>query len=167
MQQWGKQYAVCVLSHVGLFVIPWTVVHQIPLSREFWRKEYWSGLPFSSPRIFPTQGLNLCIFYLLHWQADSLAHRHLGSQIDMWSFVLQSRMLVIVQLLSHIWIFAAPWTLVHQAPLSMEFFRQEYQSVLSFLSPRKQYTSSFKRKTSEDWWSQRGLDRIGNIWTWP
>ena len=29
-----------------------------PLSMEFSRREYWSGLPFPSPRIFPTQGSN-------------------------------------------------------------------------------------------------------------
>ena len=28
---------------------PWTVAHQAPLSMEFSRQEYWSGLPFSSP----------------------------------------------------------------------------------------------------------------------
>ena len=28
---------------------PWTVVHQAPLSREFSRQDYWSGLPFPSP----------------------------------------------------------------------------------------------------------------------
>ena len=32
-----------------LFVIPGTVAHQAPLSMEFSRKEYWSGLPFPSP----------------------------------------------------------------------------------------------------------------------
>ena len=31
--------------------------------------------------------------------------------------------------------FAAPWTIVHQAPLSMGFSRQEYWSGLPFLSP--------------------------------
>ena len=36
----------CVLSHVRLFVTPWTVGHQAPLSVEFFRQEYWSGLPF-------------------------------------------------------------------------------------------------------------------------
>ena len=44
---------------VGLFEIPWTVACPAPLSMEFSRQEYWSGLPFPSPRIFPTQGLNL------------------------------------------------------------------------------------------------------------
>ena len=30
-------------------VTPWTVGHQAPLSMEFSRQEYWSGLPFPSP----------------------------------------------------------------------------------------------------------------------
>ena len=32
---------------------PWTVAYQAPLSMEFSRQEYWSGLPFPPPRIFP------------------------------------------------------------------------------------------------------------------
>ena len=32
--------------------------------------------------------------------------------------------------------FATPWTIAHQAPLSMVFPRQEYWSVLPFPSPR-------------------------------
>ena len=35
-----------MLSHVQLFVAPWTVAHQVPLSMEFSRQEYWSELPF-------------------------------------------------------------------------------------------------------------------------
>ena len=44
---------VCVcesLSCVRLFAIPWTIAHQDPLSMGFSRQEYWSGLPFPSPR---------------------------------------------------------------------------------------------------------------------
>ena len=40
-----------------------------------------------------------------------------------------------VQLLSHVWLFATPWTAAYQAPLSMGFFRQEYLNVLPFPSP--------------------------------
>ena len=36
------------LSLTHLFVTPWTVAHQDPLSMEFSRQEYWSGLPFPS-----------------------------------------------------------------------------------------------------------------------
>ena len=35
-------------------------------------KEYWSGLPCPPPRDLPTQGLNSCLSYLLHWQVGSL-----------------------------------------------------------------------------------------------
>ena len=37
--------------------------------------------------------------------------------------------------LSHVQLFATLWTVAHQAPLSMGFFRQEYWSGLSFPSP--------------------------------
>ena len=37
--------------------------------------------------------------------------------------------------LSHGQLFATPWTVVHQAPLSMGFSRQEYWSGLPFPSP--------------------------------
>ena len=39
------QYVSCV----GPFATPWTIAHQGPLSMEFSRQEYWSGLPFPSP----------------------------------------------------------------------------------------------------------------------
>ena len=48
---------VCVLvSHVQLFVTPWTVAHWAPLSMEFSRQEYWSGLPFPSEDL-PNPGI--------------------------------------------------------------------------------------------------------------
>ena len=36
---------------------------------------------------------------------------------------------------NHVWLFATPWTVTLQAPVSMEFSRQEYLSWLPFLSP--------------------------------
>ena len=36
------------LSHVRLFVTPWTVAHQAPPSMGFARQEYWSGVPSPS-----------------------------------------------------------------------------------------------------------------------
>ena len=47
---------VCVLrrfSHVQLFTAPWTVAHQAPLSMEFSRQEYWSGLLCPPPGDLP------------------------------------------------------------------------------------------------------------------
>ena len=37
--------------------------------------------------------------------------------------------------LSYVQLFATPWTIACQAPLSMEFFKQEYWSVLPFPTP--------------------------------
>ena len=53
-------YIVCVcvcvcrsVAHcVPLFATPWTVAFQVPLSMEFSRQEYWSGLTFPSPGIY-------------------------------------------------------------------------------------------------------------------
>ena len=38
------------LSYVQHIVTPWTIAHQAPLSMEFPRQEYWSGLPFPTPK---------------------------------------------------------------------------------------------------------------------
>ena len=43
---------VKLLSRVPLFATPWTVAYQASLSMGFSRQEYWSGLPFPSPRIW-------------------------------------------------------------------------------------------------------------------
>ena len=45
------------LSRVRLFATPWTVVYKAPLSMEFSRQEYWSGLPFPSPGDLPHPGI--------------------------------------------------------------------------------------------------------------
>ena len=57
---------------VRLFVTPWTIAHQAPLSMGFPMPEYWSGLPFPPQGTFPAQGLNSSLWHLLHWQVDSL-----------------------------------------------------------------------------------------------
>ena len=51
---------MCVLSrfsHVQLSVTIWTVAHQAPLSMEFSRQEYWSGLPCPPPGDLPDPGI--------------------------------------------------------------------------------------------------------------
>ena len=48
---------------------PWTVAYQAPLSIEFSRQEYWSGLPFPSPGDLPDLGIEPRSLAL---QADAL-----------------------------------------------------------------------------------------------
>ena len=57
---------------VWLFLIPWTVAHQAPLSVGFSRQEHWSGLPCPPPGIFATQEWKPSLLHLLHWQACCL-----------------------------------------------------------------------------------------------
>ena len=48
---------MCMLSHVRLFVAPWAVARQSPLSMEFSSQEYWSGFPFPTPGDLPNLGV--------------------------------------------------------------------------------------------------------------
>ena len=45
-----KGESVKSLTPVQLFMTPWTVAHQLPLSMGFSRQGYWSGLPCPPPR---------------------------------------------------------------------------------------------------------------------
>ena len=49
----------------------WTVAGQAPQSMEFSRQEYQRALPFLLQVIFLTQGSNLRLLRLLHWQTGS------------------------------------------------------------------------------------------------
>ena len=63
-------YAIVkLLNRVQLFVTPWAVAHQAPMSVEFSRQEYWSGLPCPSPGDLPDPGIEPVSPAL---QADSL-----------------------------------------------------------------------------------------------
>jgi len=58
---------VCMLSHVWLFVTPWTVARQVPLSMEVYRQEWHSRVPLPTPEELPNPGIKLtCLSCLLH-----------------------------------------------------------------------------------------------------
>ena len=68
---------------------------------------------------------------------------------------------VCTRVLSCVWFFAMPWTIAHEAPLSMEFVRQEYRSRLLFPAPGdlphpgtepSSLKNSLNRKSSELKW---------------
>ena len=52
----------CVLGHVWLSEAPWAVTAQARTVE---------GSPFPPPGVFPTRGLNPCLWHLLHWQVGS------------------------------------------------------------------------------------------------
>ena len=54
-----------MLSRVPLLATPWTVAHQAPLSMEFLRQGYWSGVPFHTPGDLPDPGIEpVCLVSL-------------------------------------------------------------------------------------------------------
>jgi len=70
-EKWKCQSLSCV------FVIPWTIACQTPLSMEFSRKEYWSRQPFASPGDLPDPARNLgllhcrqILYYLSHQECS-------------------------------------------------------------------------------------------------
>ena len=71
LEKFSDSKVYCVfesLSHVWLFVTPWTVAHQAPLSMGFPRQEYWSGSPFPTPGNLPDPGI------LHRWVGQILYH---------------------------------------------------------------------------------------------
>ena len=73
---------------VWLFVTLWTAACQAPVSMEFSRQEYWSGVLATwqlegchtiLQGIFPTQESNPCLLHLLHWWWVLYHYRYLRS----------------------------------------------------------------------------------------
>jgi len=78
---WYSRHKKCAcslscFSHVWLFVTPWTVAFQAPLSMRFSRQEYWSGLPCPPPGHLPNPGIKPESLVL---KVDSLLLSHQGS----------------------------------------------------------------------------------------
>ena len=118
---------VCTRSHssVQLFRTPWAVAHQAPLSMEFSRQEYWSRFPFPSSRDLSHPGIE---------PASLMTPRLAGKFLTNWTTgeILHPRSVKVKVKCPTLF---DPWTVAHQAPPSMGFFRQEYWSGLPFPSP--------------------------------
>ena len=135
----------CMLScfsPVQLFATLWSVACQAPLSMGFSTQEYWSGLPCPPPGD------------LLHPQIEpvSLMSPALARGFFTTSTKARQKLLIIRKKIIYIYYviqkgdcyfsrlvmsdsFATPWTIAHQAYLSMGFPKQEYWNGLPFPSP--------------------------------
>ena len=107
-------------SHDRLFAILWTVAHQAPLSVGFSRKNTGVGCHAVLPGIFPTQGLNPSVLHrrqILYHQNQMEPHSTwpLGAK-DLSGSSSSSLSLCV---LGRVLLFVTPWTVAHQAPLSM------------------------------------------------
>ena len=75
---WVVRGHVLVFSCIQLFAALWTRPHEAPLSKGFFRQQYWSGLPFPllgdrpNPRIEPTYPVSPALPHCLYWILDLL-----------------------------------------------------------------------------------------------
>ena len=99
------------LSHVRLFVTPWNVTCSAP-SMGFSRQEYWSRLPFPSPRDLPDPGIE---------PGSPALEAGAGPLVSYESSRTETVMKLVTQLC-----LGTPWTVACQAPLPMGFSRPEY-----------------------------------------
>ena len=121
--QLGHRPTLCVhacmlscFSHVQLSVTPWTIARQASLSMDSPGKNTRVGCHAPLQGLFLTQGLTELQIY---------------KEIEL-GLVKEESESVICSVMSNSVI---PWTIAHQAPLGMEFSRQEYWSGLPFPSP--------------------------------
>ena len=79
--------SLCALRRVQVFAVPWTVACQTPLSMEFPRQQYWSGLPFLPSGDLPNSGIEPRSPAL---QANDLPLSRLGSPYHLSTYHLYS-----------------------------------------------------------------------------
>ena len=118
MMQSSESEPLCALEQkqnckqlccVPLFMTPWTVAHQAPLSMEFSRQEYWSGQPSPSPGELPDPGikpgspaLQVDVLPLSHQGSHTLQTDVCGrpflskNSLDMWivTYIFCSKLLI-------------------------------------------------------------------------
>ena len=70
-----------------------------------------------------------------------------------------------VKLLSHVQLFATPWTVAYQAPPSMGFSRQEYWSGVPFPSPEISQINRVNKAVSKE--RSREADEPAQCGGWP
>ena len=118
---------VQLLSSVWLFVAPWTIVHQDPLSMGFPRQEYWSELPFPSPG---DQTHISCIgrWILYHWATREVLYSRVVFHYILYITLSLSIHLLMDTCCSHI------LTIVNSAAMNIGIYVSSQISILIFLA---------------------------------
>ena len=140
----GDSYlGVCILScfsFVWLFVSLWTIIHQtrLPCPCDFPGKNTGVGCHAFLQGMFPTQESNPCLLHFLYWRY--FFFKLLSLYLCLNSFVCTTKINVFnyvaihsniysskcACILSLVQLFLTLWTVASQAPLSIEFLKQEY-----------------------------------------
>ena len=97
---WGSDYGTVLLLLFSCsvvsdsFVTPWTVARQAPLSMEFSRQEYWSGLPFPSPENLPPATLDVI------WRSVQFSHSVVSDSLQPHGFLSVTNFQSLLKLMS-------------------------------------------------------------------
>ena len=110
------------------------MVENLPILQETWVQSL--GLEDPLEKRVATHSSILA--WRIPWTEEPGGLLHKGSQRVRHDWVTerqQQQHFVCVCVLSHVWLYETPWTVAHQAPLSMEFSRQECWIESPFPSP--------------------------------
>ena len=151
-------FCCCSVARSCLFPTPWTGAHQAPLSstvspnllkfmciESVMLSNHLILSPLLMPSVFPSIRVfsnesALHITWSKYW-SFSFSNSPSNEYSELISFTIWIIFKCTVQqcccvwMLSHVQLFVTPWTSTHQAPLSMEVPRQEYEGELPFLPP--------------------------------
>ena len=121
---WGELGLTWIPLSLAWREIPWTV-H--PWGHKESDTTEWLSLHFTGEHSRNSgwaPGTVVCSSFQRPWKFPEVPLAIRGSKC--WGFWALSSLLCVRSPFSPIWLYATPWTVVHQAPLSMGFFRQEY-----------------------------------------
>ena len=113
----------------------------------FSRQEYWSGLPFPSPGNLPGPWIQL--------YSPNTVLVDDSSRVG-WGLLSS------VQSLSHVWLFATPWTAAHQASLSIT----NSQSLLKLITIESAMPSAGSQREELRPWQRSWGRRLGIMQRW-
>ena len=108
---------------VQLFVTPWTIAYQAPLSMGFSRQERWSGLPLSSPKETKQTQPNTIFGTRFDSEPEGKNQVDINVCVCMCvsSILTDDTQVLVLRCLVVSNSFVTPWTAAPQAPLSMGF----------------------------------------------
>ena len=159
----------CILScfsHVRLCAIPWTAVHQAPLSMELSRQEYWSGLPCPSL----SQYLRICIIATV-FQSNpfdfsfSIFNPHIiqmtqfstvAKSMGLWSQATNSILILnSIQIPGLLSITVWSWVRYYSGKL----FSASVRSLVKWEQYKIDEGLFGKMRIIQDWWGTNGINR--------
>ena len=133
-QIWSFLLCAPSLSHVWLFVTPWTLHHPAPLSMGFSRQGCWSGFPIPSPLLTLQYLSNKCQFFSSE-ESSTNCHKFLPSHSSLTSVQpgcsseLSSRM-SLIKVMPGRCIGKDMWTKLSLSPYVMRHQQLEHRAIL-------------------------------------